>query len=121
MSLTDSGNFLPPVDERSFSRMVSGVLNGALGDRPASVKVVARWTGACERTVKNWFAGSCAPQGHHFQRIVRHCPEMLDAFLVSAERPDCLAMARVQAARGMLEAALAALEGLHDRPVTGTT
>lgn len=118
MSLTDSGNFLPG-DETSFSQMVADVLSGARSGRPLSVKTVQRWTGAGERTVKNWFAGTCAPRGAHFQRIVTHSPEMLEAFLLSARRSDCVAMARAHHARRMLEQALAALDGLAYRPNDG--
>ena len=31
-----------------------------------------RWTGASERTVKNWFAGTSGPSGEHLVAIVRH-------------------------------------------------
>ena len=110
MSFPKTGKYLPGDDEISFAAMVSTVLRGALGDRPASVKQVARWTGAGERTVKNWFSGSCAPRGHHFRGLVRNCPEMLEAFLNSAGRADRLAFSRIEEARQGLRQALAVLD-----------
>lgn len=110
MSFPKTGRFLQGDDEASFAAMVSTVLRGALGERPASVKQVARWTGAGERTVKNWFSGSCAPRCHHFRGLVRHCPEMLEAFLASAGRGERLALARVEEARERLRQALAVLD-----------
>lgn len=110
MSFPKTGKYFRGDDESSFAAMVSTVLRGALGDRPASVKQVARWTGAGERTVKNWFSGSCAPRGHHFCGLVRHCPEMLEAFLNSAGRADRLAFARIEEARQRLRQALAVLD-----------
>ena len=80
--------------------------------RPSAVKLVARWTGARERTVKNWFAGSCAPKGDHFRELVRHCPEMLDAFLMSVDRQDHLALAKVVQVEAALLEALAAIAKL---------
>lgn len=107
-SFHDGGNGpTPPGHVDTFAQMVSTVLRHAVGGRPSAVKVVARWTGAGERTVKNWFAGSCAPKGEHFRELVRHCPEMLEAFLVSAGRQDHLVFAKV----GQVETAL--LEALE--------
>ncbi|MCJ2008384.1 hypothetical protein [Methylobacterium sp. J-092] len=96
----------------TFAEMVSAVLRRSVGGRPSAVKLVARWTGARERTVKNWFAGSCAPKGDHFRDLVRHCPEMLDAFLVSVDRQDHLALAKVIQVEAALLDALAAIARL---------
>ena len=115
MSFPKTGKLSP--GEGSFAVMVSSVLKGALGDRPASIKLVARWTGAGERTVKNWFAGRYAPRGHHFRDIVRHCPEMLDAFLASAGRGDRVAFGKVVEAREALREALDVLERLAAKDV----
>lgn len=107
-SFHGGGNGRMPTDYgMTFAEMVSMVLRQSVGGRPSAVKLVARWTGAGERTVKNWFAGSCAPKGDHFRELVRHCPEMLDAFLVSIGRHDQVVLAKV----GQIEAAL--LEALE--------
>lgn len=86
-----TGKGLPP-GTVTFAAMVSSVLRGTLGGRPASTKAVARWTGAIDRTVKNWFAGTCAASGDHFRDIVWNCPEMLHAFLRAADRESGTAM-----------------------------
>ncbi|TDR85289.1 hypothetical protein [Enterovirga rhinocerotis] len=109
MSFHKTGRLLHD-DGEHFAMMVSRALKDALGYRAASIKQVASWTGAGERTVKNWFAGSCAPRGQHFSALVRHCPGMLDAFLASAGRSDRLAFVDVQEARKRLRRALDALE-----------
>ncbi|MCJ2039720.1 hypothetical protein MKK55_12310 [Methylobacterium sp. J-059] len=103
---------LSPDHADTFAEMVSAVLRRSVGGRPSAVKLVARWTGARERTVKNWFAGSCAPKGDHFRDLVRHCPEMLDAFLVSVDRQDHLALAKVIQVEAALLDALAAIARL---------
>ncbi|MCJ2132766.1 hypothetical protein MKK69_01580 [Methylobacterium sp. J-026] len=103
---------LPPDRGETFAQMVSEVLRCAVSERPSAVKVVAGWTGAGERTVKNWFAGSCAPKGDHFRELVRHCPEMLEAFLLSVGRQDHLTFAKVGEVEAALIEALAAITKL---------
>ncbi|WP_156394053.1 hypothetical protein [Methylobacterium sp. Leaf94] len=103
------GGRMPPSQGETFAAMVSNVLRISVGGRPSAVKLVARWTGAGERSVKNWFNGSCAPKGDHFRELVRHCPEMLHAFLVSADRHDHLVSAKVNEAEEALLDALAAI------------
>jgi len=52
------------------------------------VKTVMRWTGAGERTVKNWFAGSSGPSGQHLIALARHSDEVLAVLLALAGRPQ---------------------------------
>ena len=116
MSFQKTGKFLHKskgaAGEKAFAVMVATVLRGRFGDRPAAIKIVARWTGASERTVKNWFGGHCAPRGHFFQILVLNCPEMLDAFLLSVGGGDRLAFAKLMAAQRALKDALVLIEAL---------
>jgi hypothetical protein len=45
----------------SYAAAVAHALTRQLGGTHQAVKTVMRWTGASERIVKNWFAGSCGP------------------------------------------------------------
>jgi hypothetical protein len=56
-----------------------------------SVKTVMAYTGAGERTVKNWFEGKNGPNGENLVELVRHSDEVLEAFLWMADREDILA------------------------------
>jgi hypothetical protein len=49
------------------------------------------YTGAGERTVKNWFEGKNGPNGENLVGLVRHSDEVLEAFLLMAGREDILA------------------------------
>nr|WP_281721283.1 hypothetical protein [Nitrosomonas nitrosa] len=40
-----------------------------------------RWTGAHERTVKNWFSGENGPSGAHLIVLAGNSDEVLEAFL----------------------------------------
>jgi hypothetical protein len=50
-----------------------------------------RWTGASERTVKNWFAGTSGPSGEHLVALLRHSDTVLEAVLHLAGREQAVA------------------------------
>ena len=114
IEISASGDGADEAEPIAFHRIASLRLADPLIVAKSVVRAadVARWTGARERTVKNWFAGSCAPKGDHFRDLVRHCPEMLDAFLVSVDRQDHLALAKVVQVEAALLDALAAIARL---------
>jgi hypothetical protein len=70
----------------SYAAAVAHALTRQLGGTHRAVKIVMRWTGASERTVKNWFAGSTGPSGQHLLALARHSDEVLAAFLTLAGR-----------------------------------
>ena len=65
---------------------VAYALRNQLGTTHQAVKTVMRWTGAGERTVKNWFAGISGPSGQHLVALIRHSDEVLEVLLLSAGR-----------------------------------
>ena len=117
MSFPKKGKFFPRengYDERqadaatgSFAQEIAATLRRELGESRAGVKTVEGWTGANEKTIKNWFAGKYAPSGEHLVALVRHSDGVLIAFLAMAGREDLkLAsslLAAEQAVTGMLE------------------
>lgn len=78
MSFPKKGKVLPKKlqEDGGFAVLVARVLRRSVGERSSAIKVVARWTGATERTVKNWFSGQNGPSGDHFLELVRNCPDM---------------------------------------------
>lgn len=66
--------------------MVAAALRNDLGESRRSIKTVMSWTGACERTAKNWLSGSYGPSGHHLVQLAKHSDEVLDLFLVLSDR-----------------------------------
>ncbi len=97
----------------SFARLISTALRTSLKGQSSKVKTVALWTGANERTVKNWLSGERAPSGDHFLGLAANCPAVLAAFLAAIRRNDCLVMADIEEARAKVAAALAALEAVR--------
>ncbi len=47
-------------------------LRQELGGTNQATKVLVRWTGTNERTVKNWMAGKNGPSGEHLIALIRH-------------------------------------------------
>jgi hypothetical protein len=78
-----------------YPAAVASALQRQLGGTRQAVKTVMRWTGASERTVKNWFAGDNGPSGRHLAALARHSDEILGAFLDLAGRPHVRAGARL--------------------------
>jgi hypothetical protein len=65
-----------------------------------------RWTGASERTVKNWFAGTSGPSGQHLVAVMRHSDAALESVMILAGRKEVAAAKRLVDARETLIAML---------------
>jgi hypothetical protein len=78
-----------------FNSTIAMALRAELGSTHQAVKTVMRWTGASERTVKNWLDGSHGPSGDHFVVLVRHSDEVLKALLTIAGRGSALVLVNV--------------------------
>src|SRR3546814_2028914 len=63
----------------------SEALVGHLGQTHQAVKIVMRWTGASERSVKHWLAGVHAPRGMHLLglRSEEHTSELQSLMRIS--------------------------------------
>ena len=78
-------------DGYNFAAVIAQTLQGAFGGTRMSIKSVMAYTGAGERTVKNWFAGKNGPNGKNLVELVRHSDEVLETLLLMAGREDILA------------------------------
>jgi len=78
-------------DGSEFRAVIAETLRDTFGGTRMSVKTVMAYTGAGERTVKNWFEGKNGPNGENLVELVRHSDEVLEALLLMAGREDILA------------------------------
>jgi hypothetical protein len=85
-----------------YATMIAAALREQLGTSHQGIKVAMRWTGAGERTVKNWFAGTHGPSGEHLIALAHHSDAVLEAFLVMAGRPSAVATAKLSEVRERL-------------------
>ena len=81
-----------------FVEEIAAALKRSLGDSRAGVKTVAAWTGANEKTVKNWFSGVYGPRGAHLIALARHSDEVLATFLAMAGRENLMVAIKLAAA-----------------------
>ena len=73
-----------------FAMEIAAALQRASVESGVQIKTVAGWTGANERTVKNWFSGQYGPSGEHLVILARHSHEVLNTMLTIMERRDLL-------------------------------
>src|SRR5579883_2470370 len=74
--------------EFGYAAGIAAALRRELGATHQAIKAAMRWTGASERTVKYWFAGTKGPSGVHLIALARHSDAILDLFLQQAGRQD---------------------------------
>ena len=84
------------LDDHAFAMKIALALKSELKDRSSRAKLVAGWTGASERTVKNWFLGRYAPCGRHLVVLAQHSDQVLNAILSMADRQDLLLAPKVE-------------------------
>ena len=78
-------------NDYSYTAVIAETLRTTFGGNGAAVKTVMRYTGACERTVKNWLEGKNGPNGENLIELVRHSDEIFEALLMMSDRGDVLA------------------------------
>lgn len=128
MSFRKKGRKIRPVSGKSFPRssgnvtasdgykfatVVAETLRETFGGTRMSIKMVMAYTGAGERTVKNWFQGKNGPNGENLVELVRHSDEVLEALLMMAGREDILAGKLLVDARDKLIEMLEIIEQLQ--------
>jgi hypothetical protein len=94
----------------NYVAVVAACLRNELGDTHQAVKTVMKWTGANERTVKNWLGGRYGPNGEHLIRLFRHSDEVLDALLRLAGREEVVATQKLVTLREVLAQALGRID-----------
>ena len=81
---------------------IAYALKSELGSTHQAVKIIMRWTGAGERTVKNWLAGISGPSGQHLVDLMRHSDDVLQVLLILAGRQQTVAVQRLVDLRNKL-------------------
>jgi hypothetical protein len=88
----------------NFNQNIAAALRAELGSTHRAVKIVMGWTGASERAVKNWLAGTHGPSGGHFVALVRNSAEVWKALMMMSGRDSVLvAVSVVEVRRKLVE------------------
>lgn len=120
--LPKTGKNLPPPrngesKETAYAVAIALALRKELGGSHQAVKRLMRWTGASERTVKNWLSGVRGPSGPHLIAILGQSDEALSTILIQAGRRPALIANQILAARTQLIVAVSHIdEILGERP-----
>ena len=93
-----------PNDENlgSYPRAIAYALKCELGPTHQAVKIIRKWTGAGERTVKNWLAGISGPSGQHLVDLIRNSDNVLQVLLIMAGRHQTVAVQHLGDVRNQL-------------------
>ncbi len=109
------GNVFLPPRKGSYAREIAGALKRELGGTHQTVKIVMKWTGAGERTVKNWLSGEIGPSGPHLIALIRHSDAVMEAMLHSAGRTQIVASNTVVKVRDAMTESLERINYLLEK------
>jgi hypothetical protein len=95
-----------------YPQAVAYALKCELGSTHQAVKIIRRWTGAGERTVKNWLAGISGPSGQHLVDLIRHSDDVLEVLLILAGRQPTVAAQKLVDVRNKLAETVEQIDAL---------
>lgn len=102
----------PAAGSGGYASSIADALRTELGQSHRATKTLMRWTGASDRTAKNWLSGCCGPSGSHLIQLVRESDIVLAAILGLAGRNRHLVGADLLQIRTALVEATALLDQL---------
>jgi hypothetical protein len=69
-----------------YAASIADALRTELGQSHRATKTLMRWTGASDRTAKNWLSGCCGPSGSYLIQLARESDIVLATVLGLAGR-----------------------------------
>lgn len=98
--------------EADYLADIREALRGELAGTGGATKTIMRWTGASDRTARNWMSGAAGPSGYHLICLARESNAVLAAMLAMSGRPELALSADVHAVEVALAKAMGSLEVL---------
>jgi hypothetical protein len=124
MSVPPKGNGLPKMGKelhmsraktsRAYALTIAGALAFELKGTRRAIKTVTKWTGASERTVKNWLSGRRGPSGQHLIALLGKSDVLLERILVLTGRGSLIDARRLDVLKKTLVEALAAIDAARN-------
>jgi hypothetical protein len=95
-----------PVREQQpdYASCIAEALRAELGNSHQAIKTLMRWTGANERTAKNWLSGVNGPSGEHLLEIMRHSDLVFERVLELIDRKAVLSHRKLEEVHDALRA-----------------
>lgn len=76
---------------KDYAELIAGALRQELGNTHRTVKTIMHWTGASERSVKNWLSGEFGPSGYFLMRLCVKSPAVRGLVMELLAEPDIIA------------------------------
>jgi hypothetical protein len=101
---------------RWFARKANSALRRELGGSHQSIETIMNWTGASERTIKNWLSGSNGPNGMHLIDVIRHSDAVCRLVMRMAGRGEALTTVQLGDLRTRMIGIIADIDRLESMP-----
>jgi hypothetical protein len=111
--LSNSAAKLADAEDFDFTAVIAETLRETFGGTAVSIKTVMGYTGAGERAVRNWFEGKNGPNGRNLAKLARNSDEVLEVFLLMADRREIMTAKALVDARSILVEMLRLIEQLE--------
>jgi hypothetical protein len=96
------GNIPASFDGASIcTASIAEVLRSELGDSHRAHKTLMQWTGANERTAKNWLSGVNGPSGEHLLHLMRSSDRVFECVLILSDRQPVLSRRKLEELRNV--------------------
>jgi hypothetical protein len=95
-----------------YARAIAYALKCELGGTHQATKTVMAWTGAGERTVKDWLAGASGPNGDNLVKLIKNSEYVLAVLLILGGRKRTAAGQRLLDLRNKLADAIEQFDAL---------
>ena len=96
----------------AYAVRIGEILRDELGSTHQAQKTLMRWTGANERTAKNWLAGVNGPSGEHLLELIRNSDRVFECVLKLTDRKRILLDRRLSEVRDALQETAELLSGI---------
>ena len=96
--------------DTEFAQVIASALKIEFGSARNGAKTIMKWTGASQRTAKNWLSGTHAPSGVHLVLLARQSNAVVKAIMLLADRPEMSLGASLISLRRLLTDMLASLD-----------
>lgn len=100
------------LSEGDYIAAIRQALRGELGSIGGATKTIMRWTGASDRTARNWLSGAAGPSGFNLICLARESNAVLAAMLAMSGRAELALSTDVHAVEVALAKAMGSLEVL---------
>jgi hypothetical protein len=95
-----------------YAGLIADILRKELGGSHQAHKTLMRWTGANQRSARNWLSGSHGPSGEHLLHLMQHSDRVFECVLRLSNRRAVLCDDKLSHVRNTLQQTAELLSGI---------